>query len=88
MATNYTTLKSDIQTWAQNTGTDFTAQLDTFITNAQQELIRVIDPEQLNFRAFSTFITNTQFMTTPANTLVVKSLQYDHNGERVMCRTR
>ena len=57
METNYTTLKSDIQTWAQNTGTDFTAQLDTFITNAQQELIRLIDPEQLTFHAFSTFNT-------------------------------
>ena len=44
MATNYTTLKSNIQTWAQNTGSDFTSQLDTFITNAQQELVRLIDP--------------------------------------------
>jgi len=84
MATNYTTLKSDIQTWAQNTGTDFTAQLDTFITNAQQELVRVIDPSQLNFRAFSTFQAGAQFLTTPANTLIVKSLQYNNGGERVM----
>ena len=85
MATNYTTLKSDIQTWAQNTGTDFTAQLDTFITNAQQELIRLIDPEQLTFHAFSTFNTGTEFLTTPANTLIVKSLQYTNaSSERVM----
>ena len=85
MATNYTTLKTNIQTWAQNTGTDFTAQLDTFITNAQQELIRLIDPEQLTFHAFSTFNANTQFLTTPNNTLIVKSLQYTNSSnERVM----
>ena len=57
MATNYTTLKTNIQTWAQNTGTDFTAQLDTFITNAQQELIRLIDPEQLTFHALKVYST-------------------------------
>ena len=84
MATNYTQLKSNIQTWAQNTGTDFTAQLDTFINNAQQELVRLIDPQALTFHAFSTFSTGAQFMTTPANTLIVKSLQYDYNGERIM----
>lgn len=84
MATNYTTLKSDIQTWAQNTGTDFTSQLDTFINNAQQELVRLIDPQALTFHAFSTFINGAQFMTTPANTLIVKSLQYDNAGERIM----
>ena len=84
MATNYTTLKSDIQTWAQNTGTDFTSQLDTFINNAQQELVRLIDPQALTFHAFSTFINGAQFMTTPANTLIVKSLQYDNAGKRIM----
>ena len=29
----YSSLKTDIQTWAENTGTDFTNQLDTFIDN-------------------------------------------------------
>ena len=84
MATNYTTLKTSIQTWMQNTGTDFTAQLDTFITNAQQELVRLIDPEGLTFRAFSTFVSGNQFLTTPSNTLVIKSLQYIYNNERVL----
>ena len=33
MAMTYSSLKTDIQTWAENTGTDFTNQLDTFIDN-------------------------------------------------------
>ena len=38
MPMTYTSLKTDIQTWAENTGTDFTNQLDTFIDNTQQKL--------------------------------------------------
>ena len=67
MATTYSTLKTDIQTWAQNTGTDFTAQLDTFITNAQQKLVRLIDPQALNLHAYSTFNAGSQYLTTPVS---------------------
>ena len=49
MATTYSNLKTDIQTWMQNTGTDFTNQLDTFINNTEQRLLREIDPEAFTF---------------------------------------
>ena len=44
----YSSLKTDIQTWAENTGTDFTNQLDTFIDNTQSRLSREIDPTGFN----------------------------------------
>ena len=34
MAMTYSSLQNDIKVWAENTGTDFTAQLETFIGNA------------------------------------------------------
>ena len=39
----YSSLKTDIQTWAENTGTDFNNQLDTFIDNTFSSLSR--DPK-------------------------------------------
>ena len=44
MAMTYSSLKVDIQTWAENTGTDFTSQVDTFIDNTFATLSRDIDP--------------------------------------------
>ena len=44
MTMTYNSLKTDIQTWAEKTGTDFTNQLDTFIDNTQTKLSRDIDP--------------------------------------------
>ena len=43
MAMTYSSLKTDIQTWAENTGTDFTNQLDTFIDNTFDSLSRDIE---------------------------------------------
>ena len=39
MVMTYTSLKTDIQTWAENTGTDFTNQLDTFIDNVNSGMV-------------------------------------------------
>ena len=40
MAMTYSSLKVDIQTWAENTGTDFNNQLDTFIDNTFSYFIK------------------------------------------------
>ena len=44
----YSSLKSDIQLWAENNGTDFASQLDTFIDNTEFRLSRDIDPVGFN----------------------------------------
>jgi hypothetical protein len=61
----YTSLKTDIQTWAENTGTDFTNQLDTFIDNTQQKLSREIDPVGFNENVNSTMIQGDRFVNLP-----------------------
>ena len=66
MPMTYTSLKNDIQTWAENTGTDFTNQLDTFIDNTQQKLSREIDPVGFNQNVQSNTAVGDRFITLPS----------------------
>ena len=66
MPMTYTSLKTDIQTWAENTGTDFTNQLDTFIDNTQQKLSREIDPVGFNQNVQSSTAVGDRFITLPS----------------------
>ena len=65
MTMTYTSLKTDIQTWAENTGTDFTNQLDTFIDNTQTKLSRDIDPVGFNENVNSTMVQGDRFVNLP-----------------------
>jgi len=66
MTMTYSSLKNDIQTWAENTGTDFTNQLDTFIDNTQQKLSRDIDPVGFNQNVQSSTNIGDRFITLPS----------------------
>jgi hypothetical protein len=66
MPMTYSSLKTDIQTWAENTGTDFNAQLDTFIDNTQQRLSRDIDPVGFNQNVTSSMSIGDRFITLPS----------------------
>ena len=65
MTMTYTSLKTDIQTWAENTGTDFTNQLDTLIDNTQTKLSRDIDPVGFNENVNSTMVQGDRFVNLP-----------------------
>ena len=67
MVMTYSSLKTDIQTWAENTGTDFVAQLDTFINNTQQKLAREIDPVGFNENVTSSMVVGDRFVTLPSS---------------------
>jgi len=67
MPMTYSSLKTDIQTWAENTGTDFTNQLDTFIDNTQQKLSREIDPVGFNQNVTSSMSVGDRFVTLPSS---------------------
>jgi len=83
MATTYSDLKTDIQTWMQNTGTDFTNQLDTFINNTEQRLLREIDPEAFTFNKFSTLTSGNRFMNNPDDLLIIKNLLIQNGDDRI-----
>ena len=67
MPMTYSSLKTDIQTWAENTGTDFTNQLDTFIDNTQTKLSREIDPVGFNQNVTSSMSLGDRFVTLPSS---------------------
>ena len=65
MTMTYTSLKNDIQVWAENTGTDFTNQLDTFIDNTFSTLSRDIDPIGFNENVTTTAVIGDRFVNLP-----------------------
>ena len=67
MPMTYSSLKTDIQTWAENTGTDFNSQLDTFIGNTQNKLSREIDPKGFNQNVQSSKSIVDRFITLPSS---------------------
>ena len=67
MAMTYSSLKTDIQTWAENTGTDFTSQLDTFIDNTFDSLSRDIDPIGFNENVTTTAVAGDRFVNLPTS---------------------
>lgn len=83
MATTYADLKTDIQTWMQNTGTDFTNQLDTFINNTEQRLLREIDPEAFVFNKFTNLSSSNRFLDNPSDLLIIKNLLVENGSDRI-----
>jgi len=83
MATTYSALKTDIQTWMQNTGTDFTNQLDTFINNTEQRLLREIDPEAFVFNKFTALTSGSRFLNNPSDLLIIKNLLIENGDDRI-----
>ena len=83
MATTYSDLRTDIQTWMQNTGTDFTSQLDTFINNTEQRLLREIDPEAFTFNVTTTLDVNNKFMNNPGDLLIIKNLAVFNGNNKI-----
>ena len=85
MPMTYSSLKTDIQTWAENTGTDFTAQLDTFIDNTQTKLSRDIDPVGFNENVTSSMSVGDRFITLPSaiEPMLLNYLNIIVNDDRV-----
>ena len=65
MAMTYSSLQNDIKVWAENTGTDFTAQVENFIQNAFESLSRDIDPIGFNENVTTTTIAGDRMVNLP-----------------------
>ena len=64
----YTSLTSDIQTWMENSGTDFVAQIPNFIFATEFRLSRDIDPIGLESQQTSAFTANSAYLNIPTDT--------------------
>jgi len=70
----YTSLTSDIQTWMENSGTDFVAQIPNFIFATEFRLSRDIDPIGLESQQASAFTANSAYLNIPTDTKVINYL--------------
>jgi hypothetical protein len=76
MAFTFTTLKTAIQDYAQNTESTFVNQLPRFILNAEERILKEVQLEDFRKLSTGTATTNNRFLTKPTDYLAPFSLSY------------
>ena len=74
MTMTYNSLKTDIQTWAENTGTDFSAAIPTFIKQAEQRIYRSVNLPVNRKNVTGTLTDGNAYLAMPSDFLVPLSL--------------
>jgi hypothetical protein len=78
----FTTLKSAIQNWADNTETTFTAELSRFITNAEERIFKEVDLDYFRKNVQGTMTNGGKYLGKPTDYLASFSLSYtDSDGD-------
>ena len=74
MSFTYTTLKSAIQDYTQNTETSFVSNLPTFIVQAEDRIIKSVELPNFRKNVTGTFTASNQYLATPSDYLYPYSL--------------
>ena len=74
MSWTYTTLKSAIQDYTQNTESTFVADLPTFIVQAEDRIIKSVELPNFRKNVTGTFTSSNQYLSTPSDYLYPYSL--------------
>ena len=74
MSWTYTTLKSAIQDYTQNTESTFVANLPTFIVQAENRIIKSVELPNFRKNVTGTFTASNQYLSTPTDYLYPYSL--------------
>ena len=74
MAFTFTTLKSAIQDYTQNTETTFTNNLSRFILNAEERILKEVELDDFRKNVTGTATQSTKFLTKPTDFLAPFSL--------------
>ena len=74
MSWTYTTLKSAIQDYTQNTESTFVADLPTFIVQAEDRIIKSVELPNFRKNVTGTFTASNQYLSTPSDYLYPYSL--------------
>jgi len=83
MSYTYTTLKQAIQDYTQNTETTFVNNLDSFITNAEERLLKLIELDYFRKNASASMTSGNQYLSIPPDYLGEEGLRiwHDHYSE-------
>lgn len=83
MSFTHTTLKQAIQDWTENSETTFVNNLDLFIQNAEERVLKMVDLDFFRKNVTANFATGNQYLNVPSDYLASFSLGYTKtNGEK------
>jgi hypothetical protein len=74
MSWTFTTLKSAIEDYTQNTETSFVSNLPTFIVQAEDRIIKSVELPNFRKNVTGTFTASNQYLSTPSDYLYPYSL--------------
>jgi len=80
MAWTYTTLKTAIQDYLQTTETSFVTNLPTFITQAEERILRTVQLPDFRKNVTGTLTSGDQYLAMPSDFLSQYSLAIDNTG--------
>ena len=83
MSFTYSTLKSAIQAYADNTETTFVANLDNFIKAAEQRILNSIDLQYFRKNVSGTVTADNQYLAVPTDYLASFSLSVVNSSNKV-----
>jgi hypothetical protein len=81
MAFTYTTLKSAIQDYTQNTETTFTNNLARFILNAEERILKEVELDDFRKNVTGTTTQSSKYLTKPTDFLAPYSLSVVNSSE-------
>tara|TARA_R100001143_G_scaffold52567_1_gene47857 strand:- start:1433 stop:2077 length:645 start_codon:yes stop_codon:yes gene_type:complete len=81
MAFTYTTLKSAIQDYTQNTETTFTNNLARFILNAEERILKEVELDDFRKNVTGTATQSSKYLTKPTDFLAPFSLSVVNSSE-------
>jgi hypothetical protein len=80
MSYTKTTLKQAIQDYAENDETTFVNNLDNFIKNAEEKLLKVVDLDVFRKNVNAAMTTGNRFLSQPTDYLATFSLSYNNGS--------
>jgi Fe-S cluster assembly iron-binding protein IscA len=83
MSFTHTTLKQAIQDWTENSETTFVNNLDIFIQNAEERILKMVDLDFFRKNVTASFVANNPYLNVPSDYLASFSLGYTKtNGDK------
>ena len=83
MSFTLTTLKQSIQDWTENDETTFVNELDFFIKNAEERILKSVDLDYFRKNVTGTMTSGIKFLEKPSDYLATFSLSYVKDSANV-----
>ena len=83
MSYTLTTLKDTIKDWTENDETTFVNNLDLFITNAEERLLKEVDLDYFRKNASATMTSGNKYLAMPSDYLASFSLSFTDTSGNV-----